>query len=155
MEFYTVGNFVSGDFDLWTTGEHALERALLNVGFRREDRPGWSRRGFYHPDFLMGVEMVSGDLFDGRSEKARVTIVDVGEGEVRFVPVEDLIADRLGQYAANPLGSPDMLQQASYLFQIASDLDRPYLDLRIKAETAGDFDLAFLKAQSDGEADDA
>jgi hypothetical protein len=40
-----------------------------------------------------------------------------------------------------------MLEQAIRLFQLAPAMDEDYLDHRIAAETAGAYDLAFLRAK--------
>jgi len=52
-----------------------------------------------------------------------VVIVDEAHGgTVTFPPVEDMIADRLGQYESDPSGRADMLAQARLL---ALDVDYP------------------------------
>jgi hypothetical protein len=107
VEFYTGGAVVSGDFDIVTPAEDALQRALLAEGFRKEDRPGWLLRGYYHPELAMGVEVVGRALFDVN----------------------------------------EMLEQAVRLFQLAPPMDEDYLNRRIGAETAGAYDLAFLRAK--------
>jgi hypothetical protein len=96
----------------------------------------------------MGVEVVSGLLFDGASDASRVRRVEMGTGTVAFPPVEDLIADRMGQFSATGRDK-EMLEQAIVLYKIAMDnlesrLDEAYLDQRIKRETSGVYSLAFL-----------
>lgn len=96
----------------------------------------------------MGVEVVSGDLFDGASDASRVILVPVGGSAVAFPPIEDLIADRMGQFACTGKDL-EMLGQAIILYKVstyslAKPLDRAYLDCRIKQETADEHDLAFL-----------
>jgi hypothetical protein len=57
-----------------------------------------------------------------------------GAGSVAVIAVEDLIADRMGQFAS---GSADeMLVQARVLYQLSSSLDLSYMDRRIAEETA-------------------
>src|SRR5688572_9363723 len=65
VEFYTGGSVTTGDFDLVAPDQDATENALVEVGFRREDRPGHLSRGLYHPQLNIGVEVVSGRFFDG------------------------------------------------------------------------------------------
>lgn len=148
VEFYTLGKIASGDFDIWTAGEIAFTREITKLGFRREDRAGWFSRGFYHPDYDMGIELVSGSFFHGQADAQRILIVDVVGGHIRFPIVEDLIADRMGQFAANQAGSCDMRAQAVLLYRLASEIDRSYLDDRIKASTLGEFDVTSLESEA-------
>lgn len=149
VEFYTGGAVVSGDFDIVAPAEAALESALLAEGFLREDRPGWLLRGFYHPELAMGVEIVGHALFDGHADQARVVVVDVSAGAaVSIVSIEDLIADRMGQFSSTPTGVNEMLEQAVRLLQLARPMDEDYLDRRIKRETSGSYDLGFLRAKA-------
>jgi hypothetical protein len=93
------------------------------------------------------VEVVSGQLFEGASDMSRLWIVDIDNGRrVAFPPPEDMIADRMGQYASTSSGVPEMLEQAIKLLQLAGPIDETYLDGRIKQETNRHFDLAYLKA---------
>lgn len=149
VEFYTGGAVVSGDFDIVAPADAALENALLAEGFRREDRPGWLLRGFYHPELAMGVEIVGRSLFDGHADEARVLVVDMSAGAaVSVVSIEDLIADRMGQFSSTPTGVNEMLEQAVKLLQLARPMDEDYLNRRIKAETSGAYDLEFLRAKA-------
>ena len=86
----------------------------------------------------MSVELVSGDLFDGRTDRAKLLAVRVvGDAEVRFPPVEDMIADRMGQFAASNNLDTAMLNQARALLNLALDYDPAYLRRRI-IEESGD-----------------
>lgn len=150
MEFYTGGAVTTGDFDLVAPDQDAIENALVDVGFRREDRPGRLMRGLYHPRLNIGVEVVGSRLFDGAADPDRAIDIEVLDYRVRIAAIEDMIADRLGQYAGNPSGSADMLDQAVKLWQFAprSEIDETYLDRRIREETAGDWSLADLKSKA-------
>jgi hypothetical protein len=87
--------------------------------------------------------LVCGRLFDGNANQERLRLVTIGPGsQVLVIPVEDVIADRLGQYAANPTGGRTLLQQAAFAWSLAVEIDRPYRDKRIKTETAETLDLA-------------
>jgi hypothetical protein len=91
------------------------------------------------------VQVVSGALMDGRTDLEKILVVDIGGAALRIIPVEDLIADRMGQaYSARP-PRPDMLDQAFTLLQLAESVDETYLDRRIREETAGDADLTMLR----------
>jgi hypothetical protein len=139
VEFYTGGAITSGDFDLVGAREEILGEALVEVGFRREDRQGVRLGGFYHPESLIGVEFVTGPLFEGRTEVSRLRVVVVDEAsdaKVIFPPPEDMIADRLGQHASDPRGRDDMLAQARLLASLAESLDVAYLRRRVAEEGA-------------------
>ena len=148
VEFHTGSLVVSGDFDFVTDDQLAFEEALIEHGFRREDRVNRLLRGLYHPQLSIGVEVVSGSLFDGRSDLDRVQLVEILDGKaVAIAPVEDLIADRMGQYASTKNRVPEMLDQAIQLFRLADHLDESYLERRIGEETCGELDLTHLKEQ--------
>jgi hypothetical protein len=86
---------------------------------------------------LIGVDFVSGSLFDGRTDHSRIQILrldDEGALELYFPPVEDLIADRLGQYESVPQGDQQMLEQAKLLWQLGDDIDTDYLHKRVAEE---------------------
>ncbi|HEV2545924.1 MAG TPA: hypothetical protein VGU20_01165 [Stellaceae bacterium] len=155
VEFYTGGAVVSGDFDVVTpAAQDELESALLRRGFVRPEGVGVLKRGLHHPTLGMGVEVVSGYLFNGASDESRVKLVTLeGALAVAFPPVEDLIADRMGQFGATGKDL-EMLEQAVILYKIASYslasvLDAAYLDRRIKQETLGVYSLEFLIEQAD------
>jgi hypothetical protein len=100
-------------------------------------------RGLYHPTLDLGVEFVSGRLFDGNADQERLRIVTIDPtSHVLVIPVEDVIADRLGQYTSNPTAGRALLWQAALAWSLATEIDRPYLDKRIRTETLGTFDLA-------------
>ena len=155
VEFYTGGALVSGDFDVVTGAQVELEQALLRRGFERPTGPGQMLRGLRQPALGIGVEVVSGALFDGASDRSRVRVVSTGAGEIAIPPVEDMIADRLGQYCTNPSGHAEMLEHAIVLYEIAvgslePGLDRVDPNSRILQETAGTHDLRFLIERSHG-----
>lgn len=136
VEYYTAGAVISGDFDLVTSATDVVADALVQVGFRREGRRGFRLGGFVHPELLVAVDFVSGNLFDGRTDRSRLRISVVDQAKVIFPPIEDMIADRLGQYASDPSGREDMLEQARLLISLASDLDEVYLERRALEESA-------------------
>ena len=136
VELWTTGRYLSGDLDLLTPDTSAIEAALLARGFRREDRQGWLRRGLYHPELCFGIEFVSGQLFDGRADAARLVLLEFMPGaRVLVIPPEDVIADRLGQFAADPAAGGDQLRIARMVFRLAPALDHAYLHGRIQDET--------------------
>ena len=146
VEFYTGGAVVSGDFDVVTTMQGELEAILEELGFERPVGPGESTKGLVHRGLLIGVEVVGSALLDGEGDRDRVLLTELDGREVTIIGIEDLIADRMGQYNAVPGGDPEMLSQAVRLMQFAAAIDETYLDAQIRSQTLGDFDLAFLKA---------
>lgn len=119
----------------------------------RPSGPGVLLRGLHHPELGIGVEVVSGQLFDGASDKARIRVVMLGGNAIRLPPVEDMIADRMGQFAAPDRRDESMLRQAIVLYQIAREnledpVDEEYLDARIRHETLGLCDLKFLSEKA-------
>jgi hypothetical protein len=141
VELYTSGAITSGDFDLVTPDDEKLAAALEQVGFQR--RPS-ALNQLVHPELQMAVEFVSGPLMDGKADLARLYVFQVGNDRLNVVPVEDLIADRLGQAFSDPTPRKDMLDQARKLFQLAESIDRDYLKKRIAEETANAADLEIL-----------
>jgi hypothetical protein len=126
---YRGGTITSGDFDVVAAADDIFDRAMADHGFRQEDRAGHLLIGYYHPAIpTIGVQLVSGRLFEGRTDSQRITLLPIEEsGTIALAPVEDMIADRLGQYAASNDGDDDMLEQAHLLFKLAGEIDREYL----------------------------
>jgi hypothetical protein len=136
VSFYTQGAILSGDVDMVT--DIGFEPFLIARGFVKENRANRLRRGYFHPDLpTLGFEFVSGALFDGRSDRDKLLAVPIGGSgsEVIFPAIEDLIADRLGQYASSKDRDTEMLEQARLLFSLASDYDPTYLKRRITEES--------------------
>lgn len=135
VSFYTQGQILSGDFDI--VADIDFEQSLSAEGFQKETGTGKFLGGFFHPDApTLSVELVSGSLFDGRTDSAKILAVRVTEdADVLFPPIEDMIADRLGQYAASKNMDETMLRQATLLVKLAPAYDHDYLIRRINEET--------------------
>ena len=138
---YTKGLFHSGDFDLVTSADERFIRILLDTGFREDTGPGKLKNRYYHPDHPdFTVQLVNGPLFDGRTDRLRLLEVNVHAGTgIMLPPIEDMIADRLAQYAAGPT-DPSRLEQARALFSLAKAIDHDYLIKRV-FEEGGDISL--------------
>ena len=136
---YTDGLFPSGDFDIVAAQDEAFDAAMLAHDFIKEDRAGHLLVGYYHLDHpAYGFQQVSGALFEGRSERSRLTRVEVtGDSTIILPAIEDLIADRLGQHAVATGTEDSRLRQARTLFQMAEQIDTAYLVRRI-GEEGGD-----------------
>lgn len=136
---YTGGAFQSGDFDIVAARDDAFDSAMLAHGFRREDRAGRLMIGYYHPDHpAYGFQQVSGVLFDGRSDGAKIVHMLVKPPGVIALPaIEDMIADRLAQHAVASPSDDSRLRQARALFALGQQLDMAYLARRV-IEEGGD-----------------
>lgn len=96
----------------------------------------------------IGIEIVGSRLLDGNADRSRISLVSVSnQSKVAIISIEDMIADRMGQFSSTPQGVKEMLNQAVVLLNLAPHLDEQYLDERIRKETSDLFDLTFLKAQ--------
>lgn len=132
---YTQGSFHSADYDIVAVGDDLLAEIFERHGFRKEDRKGHLHRGWYHPDHPgFGWEIVGTTLYDGHSDVTRETRLKFEpDGEIVLPPIEDVIADRLAQYAGNPTHD-ELLHQARALKLLAPELDMEYLNKRVAAE---------------------
>ena len=91
----------------------------------------------------MGFEVVSDTLLGGLADRAMVRVLELGDdGAVAIIAPEDIIADRMGQYASG--SAPEMLGQARALYALCEGLDMAYMERRISEETAGSHGLQDL-----------
>jgi len=142
-EFYSQSTITTGDFDLCTFRQSELEEELQALGFVRPSGAGQMLKGWIHPELKLGFEVVADTPMDGAFDRDTLLLVEnTGAGSFVTISVEDLIADRMGQYASGT--APDRLEQARELFRLQTSLDRAYLDRRIKEETAGDYGIESL-----------
>ena len=140
VELFSKSVIATGDFDISTARQEAFEAILQQMGFVKPSGPGTATRGWIHPDLMLGFEVVSRTLLGGLADRTRVKRVDLGQdGIAAIISVEDIIADRMGQFASRT--APDMLGQAARLLVLHSDVDRAYLDRRVREETVGDYGI--------------
>lgn len=143
VELYSNSAITTGDFDLVTGRADALDEILRELGFVRPYGAEVGMRGWLHPELKLAFEVVSGALLDGLADRERILLVDLGEdGIAAVISVEDMIADRMGQFASG--SAPEMREQARRLVALHSDADRAYLDARIRQETTGEFGIEDL-----------
>lgn len=147
VEFYTGSAVMTGDIDLCSPAQADLEIEMQRHGFIKPKGPGKLTRGWIHPDLALGFEVVASSPLDGQVDATRIRLVEIDQAGERFrvLPVEDMIADRMGQFAAESGGRADMLDQAVKLFSLYPDLDKDYLERRTRYETAGDHGIADIK----------
>ncbi|HJQ17922.1 MAG TPA: hypothetical protein VJ859_13100 [Allosphingosinicella sp.] len=145
VEFYTGSAVMTGDIDLTSPIQPELEEEMQRFGFIRPTGPGKSLRGWIHPELGLGFEVVGSSPMGGAGDPTRVRLVrPIGEtARFRILPVEDLIADRMGQFASG--SAPEMRGQAQALMRLYPDLDRDYLEERIREETLGDHGIGDIE----------
>ncbi len=143
-EYYSGSNLMTGDFDVCTPSQPELEVEFTKHGFRRPSGPGKSTRGWIHPELKLGFEVVASIPMDGNVDRDHIILVEnvVDGAGFAIIAVEDLIADRMGQYASGT--ARDRLDQARQLFALHPDVDLDYLERRIRFETAGDYGIEAL-----------
>ena len=144
VEVYTRGAVNTGDFDLSCGRQDILEALMQQRGFVRPSGPGVATRGWVHPDLKLGFEVVSDVLLDGLADRAMVRVIELApDGAVAVIAPEDIIADRMGQYASG--SAPEMLGQARALFALCEAPDLRYMERRIREETGGDYGVQDLE----------
>ena len=137
VEIYYNSAITTGDFDIVTARQQDFEEELRCHGFTKPIGLGHTSLGWVHPDLGLGFEVVSSTLLDGMADRDRIVLIDLDkDGEAAIVSIEDMIADRMGQYASG--AAPEMLEQARRLFVLHADADLDYMDRRIRYESAGD-----------------
>ena len=143
VELYSNSAITTGDFDLVIGRAEAFEQVLQSLGFVKPFNATVGMRGWLHPDLKLAFEIVSGALLGGMAARDRILLVDLDrDGIAAVIAVEDMIADRMGQFASG--SAPEMREQARRLLQLHSDVDRDYLDRRIRQETAGEYGIEDL-----------
>lgn len=137
-EYFSGSALMTGDIDLCSPVQSELEAEMRAQGFVKPTGPGKSTRGWIHPDLGLGFEVVADVPMDGNIDAKRLLLIeDIAPGQAfAIISVEDLIADRMGQYASGT--ARDRLDQARTLLRLHPDADRAYLDRRIREETFGD-----------------
>jgi hypothetical protein len=144
VELYSGSMIATGDFDISTGRQSEFEEELQAAGFIRPSGPGMATRGWIHPDLRLGFEVVSGTLLDGMADRDRVLLFDMdADGVAAILSIEDIIADRVGQYASGT--ASEMLEQARLLFSLSNELDLEYLERRIRYESGNDYGCDILR----------
>lgn len=138
-EFWSLSAISTGDFDLCTFRQDILEEEMQNFGFVRPSGRGQMLKGWIHPELKLGFEIVADTPMDGNVDAAHIRLVEaVGETALfRVISVEDLIADRMGQFASGT--APDRGEQARLLLALHPDADLVYLERRIREESMGEY----------------
>ena len=144
-EYYSASALTTGDFDMCSPAQPALEEELQRFGFIRPSGAGKSLRGWVHPELGLGFEVVANVPMDGNVDAAHIVLVEnIAPGTAfAIISVEDLIADRMGQYASGT--ARDRIDQARALFLLNPDVDLDYLERRIREESFGDYGIEDIR----------
>ena len=128
MEYFTQSAISTGDFDLCTPRQEAFEAIMRQHGFVRPSGPGQLTKGWVHPALKMGFEIAARVPMDGSVDSAHVLLIEdfAEDGAFAVISVEDLIADRMGQYASGT--ARDRIDQALTLLAPHPDADMAYLE---------------------------
>ena len=144
-EFWSTSALTTGDFDICTLRQSELDEEFARLGFVRPTGPGAMQKGWVHPELKLGFEVVAEVPMDGNVDAAHIHLVEpIGEPALfRIISVEDLIADRMGQYASGT--ARDRIDQARILLALHPDADLVYLERRIREESMGDYGVEDIK----------
>ena len=144
-EFYSTSALTTGDFDICTIRQSELEEEMRKLGFVRPSGKASMVKGWVHPELKLGFEVVAEVPMNGNVDAAHIRLVQpIGDGpHFRVISVEDLIADRMGQYASGT--ARDRIDQARVLLALHPDADLVYLERRIREESMGDYGLEDIK----------
>ena len=144
VEYYSGSAISTGDFDVCTPVQPELEAIMQAHGFIRPSGAQKSLRGWIHPELQLGFEIVARVPMNGNVDVDHIALVEnLGkDGAFAIVSIEDLIADRMGQYASGT--AREMLGQARTLYRLHPGLDLAYLDRRIRFESANDYGIEDL-----------
>lgn len=145
-ELYSTSALTTGDFDICTPCQPELETEMQHHGFIRPSGAGSMLKGWIHPELKLGFEVVANIPMDGNVDKAHIRLVQpIGETALfRVISVEDLIADRMGQFASGT--ARDRIDQARLLLRLHPDAEMTYLDQRIREESGGDYALKDIQS---------
>ena len=145
VEYYSGSAVMTGDVDLTSPVQPELEEELRRLGFEKPIGIGHTTLGWIHPTLGLGFEVVATIPMDGNVDYRRIVLIEGLATDAAFaaIPVEDLIADRMGQHASGT--APTMLEQARILFRLHPDCDLTYLARRIDEETGGQHDIEDLR----------
>lgn len=144
-EYYSGSALMTGDVDITSPVQAEVEEELARFGFTKPEGLGHTPLGWVHPQLALGFEIVASTPMDGTVDYRRLVLVEgLGPGEpLVMIPVEDLIADRMGQFASGT--APELLEQARLLLALHPAADLAYLERRIRHETANDYGVDDLR----------
>ena len=168
VELYTGGLWPATDLELLAVEARPLAAELLAVGFRWAERPLRRDRGFWHPEFEIGVEIIEGLAevnLAALSNVLRVELDGPPQDEADPIPVwlkivgiEDLLAEQISSWMArrSPTGdisarihALDALSRAG----VGGRLRTGYLQRRVAWEIHGEVMLGSWLSEEGREPD--
>ena len=143
-EFWSTSSLTTGDFDMCTPFQPELENEMQQQGFLKPSGAGKLLKGWIHPELKLGFEVVAEVPMDGNVDAEHIRLVKpVGETALfRVISVEDLIADRMGQFASGT--AKDRIEQARILLALHPDAEMDYLERRIREESMGEYGVEHI-----------
>ena len=136
LTIHCNGAAPSSDIEIAVQDSAMCEAELRRFGFT-PDEPRAASKRYWNPDLWVGIRIAARVPFQGRALSARHVLFETGCGPVRVVSAEDTIAQLVAAFDANPRAQGDRLDQATRLYKSATEINRPYLDHRIRDETLG------------------
>ncbi len=135
IEFYTVGEYTSGDIDIVSSRNERLRKVLVKWGFRRTGRV-WSHDG-------LGL-VVDLNAYPYSGDAARTQVVATPYGAIRLAALEDLLVKRL--ISAKFWKIKEDFEHAKLLaFEFGDRMDWKYVEAYAGREDVLDF-LAVLRS---------
>ena len=164
IELYTGRLWPGAALEVRVADVRVLNAALLAVGFRWQERSRHDRRGLWHPDFQLGVDLVENWASLGGGEMANILTATIAhefqqapnDGGVRLqvMGIEDLIVEQVGSWPARTAPAEDSALVTQALVGlgragVGGRFRAGYLQRRLLCETGGTVVLDPSTAQSD------
>jgi hypothetical protein len=150
VELYTGSLWTSADLEVVTSDARLLTAELFAVGFRWSERPRGFRRGLWHPELQVGVEINEVNESTSVAEQSNQLIVfldlaptpQMGAASLKVTGVEDLIVRQAGCWHMGASASGELATRLQALMGLARQgvggpLDENYLQRQLGQETQG------------------
>jgi len=138
IEFYTAGEYTSGDVDVVSSRNERLREILRNWGFRRDGRI------WFHEDLDLVVDI---HRYPYTGDVGKTTVVSTPYGLVRLAAIEDLLVKRL--ISTKFWRIKDDFEQAKLLaIEFADRIDWEYVERFARQEDVVDL-LTILREIAD------
>lgn len=125
VEFYTAGEYTTGDIDMTAFGGQELWALMKELGFEKRGKD------YIHPKLKIYIEFPSASLRRGELSDS----LDIDGMQVDIVSIEDLLIDRLCSYKFWNYGQDGL---AALLLMESGPLDEKRLKKRAKEENVLD-----------------
>lgn len=151
MELYTGGLWPAADLEVVGCDARLLTSELFAVGFRWSDRPRHAKRGLWHPELDIGIDIIEARAAPSVAEQsnALVVVLDLDpsgptdEASLKVAGIEDLIAQQVGCWLRDGASSGTLAAQIQALVGLGQDgvggpFGASYLQHRLARETDGE-----------------